>query len=96
MQPEMTVVLVALGISMTVNVILAVNWVMSGRRIRWLEEKVLGAEPDHHADRLEQAVDMLQSQVEQLSSGQEFLNRIISQRAGERERVEPPHAVTPH
>ncbi|HTT68531.1 MAG TPA: hypothetical protein VMF70_10915 [Gemmatimonadales bacterium] len=69
------------GISATANVALGVTLWRAGRRLKRLE----GREPtpvplDARAERLEQVVDSLSVQVEQLASGQDFLNRVVSER----------------
>lgn len=57
------------------------------------------AQPDdRRAERLEEAVDALSAQVDQLASGQEFLNRVMAERLDKISRAlpEPEREITPH
>ncbi len=87
-----------LGVSLTANVALAFAWFQGSRRLRRLEDRLLGtptpAPQEPRTEHLEQAVDALASQMDQLASGQEFLNRVIA------DRLQPPRSrqepITPH
>jgi hypothetical protein len=84
--------LFCLGISITANIGLAVAWLRTSRRLRHLEDRALGlGQPDVRADRLEQAVAALGSQVDQLASGQDFLNRVLTDRLDKLGRELPAH-----
>jgi len=75
------ITLFAFGITLASAVGFGIAWLRASRRLRQLEDRVLGtAPPDDRAERLEQAVDSLSAQVESLASGQEFLNRVLSDR----------------
>lgn len=81
------------------TVAFAVAWVRTSRRLRDLERRLFGPGPsrDERADRLEQLVDSLAAQVDQVVSGQEFLNRVLTDRLDRlaRPRLEQPEEVTP-
>jgi len=97
MQEEFTVLLFFFGISMTVNVALAVSWFRSSRRVRRLEEGATPRGDDRRIERIEQAVDALAAQVDQLAGGQDFLNRVVAERQERRARrlSEPVPEHTP-
>lgn len=70
-----------LGISATANVALGTSLWRIARRMKRLEgREPTPVPPDERAERLEQMVDTLTLQVEQLASGQDFLNRVVSER----------------
>lgn len=80
---ESAFLLFLFGISFTTNVALVVSWVRSNRRLKQLENRVLGppkSDDDRRIERIEAAVDNLAGQVDQIASGQEFLNRVIQER----------------
>lgn len=97
MNKEFAVLLFFFGISLTANLGLAVSWFRSSRRTRRLEDRILAppSVDDRRIERIEQAVDGLATQVDQLANGQEFLNRVIGERA-QRALAEPMHEDTPH
>jgi len=76
------------------TVAFAVAWVRTNRRLRDLERRFFGPAPSHdeRADRLEQVVDGLSAQMDQIVSGQEFLNRVLTERMDKlaRPRLEQP------
>jgi len=77
----------------------AVAWYRTGQRVRILEAQVSRMpENDERADRLEQIVDSLSAQIDQLANGQEFFNRVITDKLDKvgRLAIEPPKAITPH
>src|SRR3989442_15749670 len=87
------VTLFTFGIALAAAVGFGVAWLRASRRLRQLEDRVLGtAPPDDRAERLEQAVDSLSAQVESLASGQEFLNRVLSDRLDKLARRRPAPA----
>jgi hypothetical protein len=94
MNEEFAVLLFFFGISLTVNVGLAISWFRSSRRTRRLEDRILAppAADNRRIDRIEQAVDGLATQVDQLANAQEFLNRVV----GKRVLPEPAQEDTPH
>lgn len=90
-----------LGISMTTNVFFWISSRRHQRRIRELENRDLGNPmiSDERIERVERAMEALGLQVDQLSTGQEFLNRLIAERA--MKGVQPilgqtDRPVTPH
>lgn len=99
MNEEFAVLLFFFGISITGNLALAAAWFRSSRRSRRLEQHILAArEPDDRkADRLEEVVESLAAQVDQLASGQEFLNRVVAERDRPARRLGAPDVeITPH
>jgi HAMP domain-containing protein len=100
MREEFAILLFFFGISLTANLGFAIAWFRSARRVRRLEDHLLsaGQPDDRRTDRLEQAVDAVAGQVDQLASGQEFLNRIVAERLNRLPHLldEPERATTPH
>jgi hypothetical protein len=77
----------------------AVAWFRTSRRVSFLEEQLARMpEHDERADRLEQIVDSLSAQIDQLANGQEFFNRVMTDKLDKvgRLAIEPPKAITPH
>lgn len=67
--------------SLIVNVGLAIGWLRSSRRALRLEERWPShATNDPRVEELDQAVVALSDQVEALTSGQEFLDRLVASR----------------
>ena len=98
MSDDFAALLFFFGISMTVNVALAVSWFRSSRRPRRLEDQgTPRGTDDRRIERIEQAVDALATQVDQLAGGQEFLNRVVAERQERRARrlSEPVPENTP-
>ena len=96
MNEEFAVLLFFFGISLTVNVALAVGAFRSARRARRLENRLLApqAEDDTRVERLEQLTDALDVRLDQLARGQEFLSKLVSERRhalSVREREVTPH-----
>jgi hypothetical protein len=97
MREDFAVLLFFFGISLTANVALLIGLVRSSLRARRWERTVLPAPrvDDEHVERLERAVDALTSQVDQVASGQEFLNRLVAERLDKLARLPaapPPEA----
>ena len=92
--------LVFFAISATVNVALGVAWARTALRLRRLERETARPLADERTDRLEHTVDLLAAQVDQLVSGQEFLNRVLTDRLDQLARPlgppAPPAEITPH
>ena len=90
-------VLLFLGATLPVG--FGVAWYLSSRRVRQLEAQLRGADvgPDSRLDAVERNVDALAEQMEQLASGQDFLNRLVSKHL-ERLPSAPlsPPVITPH
>ena len=89
MSDDFAVLLFFFGISVTANIALATGLVGSRRRVRRLEERILNHNHDDRTDRLEQVVEGLTVQIDQITSAQEFLSRVITN------RLEKPHGVVP-
>ena len=89
MNDDFAVLLFFFGISVTANIALATGLVGSRRRVRRLEERILNHNHDDRTDRLEQVVEGLTVQIDQITSAQEFLSRVITN------RLEKPHGVVP-
>ncbi|MBI4501395.1 MAG: hypothetical protein HY700_09570 [Gemmatimonadetes bacterium] len=97
MREEFVALLFVFAISLTANVALAIAWWRSGRRVRELETRDLQPGPvvDDRTERLERSVESLASQIDQLASGQEFLNRLVAERLI-RSASAPDRPITPH
>jgi len=89
MSDDFAVLLFFFGISVTANIALAAGLLGSRRRARRLEERILNHNHDDRTDRLEQVVEGLTVQIDQITSAQEFLSRVITN------RLEKPHGVMP-
>ena len=89
MNDDFAVLLFFFGISVTANIALAAGLLSSRRRVRRLEERILNHNHDDRTDRLEQVVEGLTAQIDQITSAQEFLSRVITN------RLEKPHGVVP-
>ena|ERR1051326_5273734 len=97
MREEFVILLFVFGISLTANFALMMAWYRAERRLRQLEtrEPPPLALPDDRTERLERSVESLASQVDQLASGQEFLNRLVAERLI-RAATSPDRPITPH
>jgi hypothetical protein len=98
MTDDMAAISILFAISATANIALVVALFRAARRNTKLESRVPVEHTDRRIAQLEEAVDAIGAQVDQLASGQEFLNRMV---ANERERAprrlpEPPREITPH
>jgi hypothetical protein len=89
MNDDFAVLLFFFGISVTANIALAAGLLGSRRRVRRLEERILNHNHDDRTDRLEQVVEGLTVQIDQVTSAQEFLSRVITN------RLEKPHGGVP-
>lgn len=99
MNKDFAVMMLFFAVSATANVGLAVAWFRSARLARRLESRLLGVgQPEDRADRFERAVESLAVQVDQLASGQEFLNRVMAERLDKLARglPVPEPEITPH
>ena len=97
MREEFAMLLFVFGISMTANVALLIATFRAVRRAQRLENRLLATRApaeDERVERLEQTVDSLDAKLGQLSRGQEFLSKLLS----ERRRIPGAHehGVTPH
>ena len=102
MYREQTVIaLFIFGLTLASAVGFGVAWFNANRRARRLENQLLdiqGSPTDPRGAQLEQTMDSLARQVDQLASGQEFLNRILADRLDKmaRAQIEPVRELTPH
>lgn len=98
MNEEFAVLLFFFGISGTLNLALAIAWFKANRRIRQLENPHFAPGPldDGRAERLERSIETLSAQVDQLASGQEFLNRVMADRLDRLARPAAEPEITPH
>jgi hypothetical protein len=89
MNDDFAFLLFFFGISVTANIALAAGLLASRRRVRRLEERLLNHDHDDRTDRLEQVVEGLTVQIDQITSAQEFLSRVITN------RLDKPHGAVP-
>jgi hypothetical protein len=96
MREEFAMLLFVFGISFTANVALAIAAFRAARRAQRLETRLRSQAgvDDERVDRLEQLVDAMDQKISQLSRGQEFLSKLVSERRRTLNAPEP-HA-TPH
>jgi hypothetical protein len=91
MNGDFAILLFWFGISATANIALGIAWFRTSRRVRQLEGRPPDlSQFDDIAARVEQAVDTLAGRVDELASGQEFLNRVLSDRLDKLGRALPP------
>ncbi len=92
MNEAFAILLFWFGISVTANLALGIAWFRTSRRMRQLEARPGGGDLRQLEDltnRFEQAVDSLAGRVEELANGQEFLNRVLSDRLDKLGRALP-------
>lgn len=80
-------------ISLLTNVGLAAGWLFSSRRALRLQERQRSLPPDPRLDELTHAVNTLADQVDQLASGQEFLDRLVTSRLSRLPEVTPSRGI---
>lgn len=73
---------VGLIVSVCVNVVLGLGWLRSSRRALRLEERQAREIADPRIDELHHIVTALADQMDQVASGQEFLDRVLVERLG--------------
>jgi hypothetical protein len=96
MDEEFAILMMFFGISVTANLALAVAWFRSARRAGRYEKHFFESVPadERRVEQLEHVLDSVAGQVAGLASGQEFLNRVLgerAERAPERLRMDTPH-----
>ena len=102
MPEDFAILLVLFAISMTANVGLGIAWFRASRRVNRLEVGKQApshlAMSDERLDRVEALIESLASQVDQLQSSQEFVNRLITNKPGRLWNPEGERAreITPH
>ena len=86
-----------LAVTAPLLVVCAIGWWRTSRRVRALEAQQLNPSgQDTAAQRLEQVVEGLSSQLNELANSQDFLQRMLVNKAAERSASVPaPKAVTP-
>jgi hypothetical protein len=90
MNTDFAILLVLFGISLTANVAIGIAWFRTSRRARQLENRHADlSQFDDIATRVELAVDALAGRVDELANGQEFLNRVLSDRLDKLGRALP-------
>ncbi len=96
------ITLVVVAVSITTNIALAIAWVRSTLALRQAQREARGL-PDADLQRIEQlegTLDTLVGQLDQLASGQEFLQRVVTERLGNVQappaRLPSPPEITPH
>ena len=93
-EEEMVTLLIMFSVSVTINVGLGIALFRSWKRNRRLDREVVGTyELEERTVKLEQTIDALAAQIDQLTNGQEFLNRVILRKSEVREL---PRENTPH
>jgi hypothetical protein len=99
MNDTIAALLFSLGVSLSAAIGFGVAWYRGSQRERRLEEQLFEGRPaDGKLEDLEATIDAMARQMEQLTSGQEFLNRVVAERV---ERLPAPSSkperdVTPH
>ena len=86
----------AFGMSLAAAVGFGIAWFRASRRLRELEDRVQpppAREPVSY--RQEDALEGLVARVEELASGQDFLNRVLSERLGKLPASRRNREVTP-
>ncbi len=82
MNEDTAILLFMFAVSATSAVGLGVAWIRTSMRLRKLEDRLLegGSRSDDTAERLERVVESLAAQVDQLTSSQDFMNRVLTER----------------
>jgi hypothetical protein len=84
------------AVASSLLVVTSVGWWRASRRIRRLEAQLLTPpSQEEGAARLERLVENLALQVDELASGQEFLQRVVANRQVPKAPPEAPRVVTP-
>lgn len=82
-------------ISVAVNIALAVAWFLARRRLRRLETRPLDlSHLDDVIGRMDTSIDTIATRLEDLASGQDFMNRVLADRLDRLNRALP--APEPH
>jgi|SRR5438128_3885571 len=104
MNDDFAILLFWFGISMTANLALGIAWFRTSRRVRQLENRPGGGggaaggdlrQLEDLTNRFDQAVDSLTGRVEELANGQEFLNRVLTDRLDKLGRALPAPGPSP-
>ncbi len=99
---DFAIMLVVVAVSLTANVALAIAWLRSTLALRQAQREARGI-PDADLQRIEQlesAMDSIAGQLDQLANGQEFLQRVVTERLANLPappaRLPGPPEITPH
>jgi hypothetical protein len=87
-----------LGISVTVNIGLALAWLSSHRRLRQLETRPVDlSQLDDLIARVDTSLGAVSERLDDLVSSQDFMNRVLTDRLDRLDRALPPpeHHNTP-
>lgn len=97
MDPADILIVVAAFLGAAVPIGLGSAWYFAHRRAKELESQLQGSDfaPDDRLEALERSVATLADQVEQIASGQEFLNRLVATQL-ERPGASSARESTPH
>lgn len=86
----------AFGIAIAGAIGFGIAWLRASTRLRELEDRLIRAvSPQRSAEPVVDALDGLAARVDDIASGQEFLNRVLSERLSKLPRPRPDREVTP-
>ena len=81
MNKDFAILLVLFGISATANIGFALTWLQTRKRLRAQEGRTVDlTQLDDLVARVESSVDAVNARVEDLISGQDFMNRVLTDR----------------
>lgn len=84
------------GISIAAAAGFGVAWFRASRRLREIENRILQAvAPRGGQEPVADALDSLAARMDEVASGQEFLNRVLSERLSKLPKGRLQHEVTP-
>ena len=87
-----------LGISVTINIGLALAWISAHRRLRQLETRPVDlSQLDELSARVDSSLDAVTARLDDLTSSQDFMNRVLAERLDRLGRAlpAPEHHDTP-
>lgn len=86
----------AFGLSIATAVGFGVAWFRASRRVRALEDRMLQTPSRRVVQEPEvDALDNLAARIDDIANGQDFLNRVLSERLGRISSARPAREVTP-
>lgn len=86
----------AFGISIATAIGFAAAWYRSSRRVRELEDRMLQAlSPRTSQEPVGDTLDGLVARMDDIANGQDFMNRVLSERLGKLPAGRPKREVTP-
>lgn len=80
MNKDFALLLFWFGVSLTVNIAFTISWFQSRKRQRELDSREPDTRLDDLAARIETAVDSVNARLEEFAGGQEFMNRVLTDR----------------